>query len=302
VDNRSTILSARVTDAPRDTKLIEVDLRGLSGVPLLGRRVRLDFDTKLTFAGGDTYSKLHPSFDLWAEVTVSKEHGSPPRQLGALRLSEPAFVVPNANDAGSWTRSARLRLELDHRQLDDIEEVRSGGGLLFSLALDGVIHLPDVTGRLYPSNNSIWYEVGQSDWIRLLAQVQYGTYITIEVALPKPGKVGGDLAAAADALQQATEALRRGADEEAVADCRDAFEALVRLAGGTPQTKFGDQSLIKDERFVYVAKALHNVAHLAHHPRDKAATGGAGKVNWDRADAEAAIAVLAALIRRMGGE
>jgi hypothetical protein len=298
VDERSTTLSARLTDEPRDIRLVEIDLRGLNSSPLVGRRVRLDFQTKLAFVGADIYSKDHPVFDIWAEVTVSKDRSAPPHQLGRLRLSEPAFVVPNANEGGSWTRSVQLRLEVDQRQLDEIEELRAGGGLSFSLALDGLIYLPSIVGRLNPASQ-LFYQVSQSDWVRLLDQVQYGRYVTIEVAIPSAGEMRGELVIAANALREATEALSRGADEEAVADCRDAFDALTRLMGVRPQAGFGDQSLSKDERFVYVQRALLNLAHPAHHPNDPAASAGAGSVRWDRADAQAVIAMLAALIRRI---
>jgi hypothetical protein len=276
---------------------VEVDLRGLTGSPMLGRRFRFDFQTKLAFLGGETYSKDKPVFDLWAEITVSKERGAPPRELGRIRLNDPAFVTPNANEINSWTRQAWLRLELDHRQLDEIEELRAGGGVWFSFNLDGIIYLSGVVERLNPASQ-VFYEVSQSDWVKLLDQVQYGKYVMIEVALPRPGALGGELATAAEALREATEALRRGEDEEAVADCRDALEALIRWAGGKPRPQFGDQNLTKDERFVYAQVALQKVAHLAHHPRDKAATGGLPRVSWDRADAQAVIAMVAALIRR----
>jgi hypothetical protein len=298
VDDRSTTLSAWLSDQQRGIRLLEVDLRGLTGSPLVGRRVRLDFDTKLAFVGDESYAKTHPVFDLWGEVTVSRDRTAPPRSLGRLRLKEPAFVMPSTPEAGPWMRRLELRLELNQRQLDEIEELRAGGGLVFSINLDGLGHLSGGVGRLTPSNNFLYYEASQSDWIRLLDQVQYGRYVAIEVALPQPGELGGDLAIAAKSLEEAIEALRRGADEEAVADCRDALEALIRDAGGKPQSPIGDHGLTKDERFTYVQYAAHRVTHLAHHPNDPTASGGVGSVSWDRADAQAVIAMLAALIRR----
>ena len=302
MDHRSTTLSTRLNDELRDIRLVDVDLRGLTGSSIVGRRVRLDFITKLAFTGEDSLAKAHPMFDLCGEVTVCKEHGAPPRPLGRLHLREPAFVPSNLGDLRSWTpQHIPLRLELDQRQMDEIEELRAGGGLGFWINLEGVVHVHGVVSKLNPSSGQLFYEVGQSDWIKLLNQMQYGRYMTIEVPLPQAGELGGELATAAEALHEATDAFRRGEDEETVADCRDALEALIRWEGGKPQAQFGDQSLTKDERFIYAQVALQKVAHLAHHPRDKTATGGLPRVPWNRADAEAIIAIVAALIRRAAG-
>ncbi len=291
-------MSARLTDEPRDTRLLEVDLRGLRGHPLVGRRVRLIFDTKLTFAGDPTLAKANPMFELWGEVMVSREPNSPQRQLGRMQLAEPVFVLPERDGGRYYVPRAELRLELDSRQLDEIEELRAGGGVAFLISLDGLVHVSGSTVRLNTNPGHIQYEASQSEWIKLLAQVEYGRYLTIEVELPRPRELHGELATAAESLVEAVEALGRGADEEAVADCREAFQALIRAAGGKPNAGLGDHGLTKDERFTYVDLALLNVANLAHHPNDKAATSGGDPIRWDRPDAQAVIATLASLIRR----
>jgi hypothetical protein len=88
-----------------------------------------------------------------------------------------------------------------------------------------------------------------------------------------------------------------------VADCRPGLEALEEADKGKFSLKPWDRAASKEERFYWVQRSLLSVAHGAHHPNDPALTATeGGRVRWEREDAEAVMAILAALIRwRMSG-
>jgi hypothetical protein len=74
----------------------------------------------------------------------------------------------------------RLTLDLDHRQLEEIEQKPRGGPLIFAFLVDGTVQCGDRIGRLYAANNQLTYDVSEGEWIRLLSQLGYGSYVTLE--------------------------------------------------------------------------------------------------------------------------
>jgi len=116
--------------------------------------------------------------------------------------------------------------------------------------------------------------------------------------LTSPNGLTGPARKAAQALQEAQTAFRRGDYEEAVADCRPGIEALEAADKGKFSLKPWDRTAGKEERFYWVQRSLLGIAHVAHHPNDPALTATEGlRPRWGREDAEATIAILAALIR-----
>ena len=264
--------------------------------------------TKLVFKGRDEYRKGQSVFHLWADVRAQGQDGVP-SSLGRAVVPQPIFFGPTSADSFApahhdpWSRTIdRLTLGVDHSQLDEIEQKRRGGPLTFTLGLGGTVQHGGRIGMLYAANNQLTYDVGESEWIRLLSQLGYGTYVTVEVPVTSPNGLTGEVQQAARALEQAQAAFLRGDYEEAVADCRPGLEALNEADKGNFSLRPWDRTASKDERFYWVQRALLSVAHVAHHPNDPAlaATEG-GRARWERADAEAAITVLAALIKRRIG-
>jgi hypothetical protein len=126
-----------------------------------------------------------------------------------------------------WTRSHdSLALATDFAQVDEIEHRRRGGPLTFIVRLGGVVHHDSRIGNLRPANHTLRYEIGSSDWQRVLNQLAYGTYLNVEVPLTLPNGVSDAACKAGQALQEALSAFRRGAYEEAVADCRPGLDAF----------------------------------------------------------------------------
>jgi hypothetical protein len=308
VNSRDTILSAQFPPDTTTEPFLEFDLRDIYTDARLGRRAQLQVMTKLVLKAGDEYRKDQSVFQIWADVRVQGQDGVP-WSLGRAVVAEPVFFGPPSADGFAqvhrdpWTRAIdRLTLDLDHRQLDEIEQKRRGGPLTFTFIVGGIVHHGGRIGTLYASNSQLTYDVSESDWIRLLGQLGYGTYVTIEVPLTGPNGLTGELQQAAYALQRAQAAFLRGDYEEAVADCRPGFEALEATDKGKFSLKPWDRSASKDERIYWIQRALLSLTHAAHHPNDPALglTEG-GRSRWEREDGAAAIAALAVLIRRRIG-
>jgi hypothetical protein len=308
MNNRDTILSAQFPPDTTTEPFLELDLRDIYTNVLLGRRGQLQIMTKLVFKGRDEYRKDESVFQLWADVRVQGQDGVQ-WSIGRATIPDPIFFGPSFTNSFApahydpWTRAIdRLTLDLDHRQLEEIEQRRQGGSLTFTFLIGGTVQRGGRIGLLYASNHQLTYDVSESEWIRLLGQLNYGTYVTVEVPLISPSGLTGEVQQAARALEQARDAFLRGDYEEAVADCRPGIEALNDADKGNFSLRPWDRTASKDERFYWVQRALLSVVHVAHHPNDPAlaATEG-GRSRWTRADAEVAIAVLAALIQRRIG-
>lgn len=305
--NRDTLLSAQFPSSVTTEPFVELDLREVYALPRLGRRGQLQFTTKLVFKARETYRQGQSMIQLWADVRISGQNAAPLPEFGRATLRDPVFFAPPPQDGhlrpgfDPWTRAIdRLVLDLDYRQVDEIEQRRQGGPLTFTFDVGGVVHHGGEIATLYPSNHQLCYEIGADKWAQLLAQLGYGTYLNIEVPVVTPGGLTGDVQKAAQALQAALEAFRRGDKEEAVADCRPGFDALGAVDKGKFGLKPWDQNASKDERFSWLNRSALTVTNLAHHPNDPAAAASvatATGARWEPADAEAVIAVLATLIR-----
>jgi hypothetical protein len=305
MNNRDTLLSAQFAPAITNDSFLELDLRDVYTNVLLGRRGQLQFMTKLVFKAEDEYRKDQSVFWLWADMRVQGQDGVP-WDLGRARIPDPVFFGPASADRFAsthrdpWTRVVdRLTLDLDYRQLDEIEAKRQGGPLTFTFTVGGTVQHSGKIGLLYPANHQLTYDVSESEWIKLLGQLNYGTYMTIEVPLTSPNGLTGDVRKAALALAQAQAAFLRGDYEEAVADCRPGVEALLDTDKGKFNLNPWDRAASKDERFHWTQKGLLSATHLAHHPNDVPSgdEAPAAKARWEHSDAEAVISLLAALIR-----
>lgn len=202
MDNRDTLLSAHFASATTTEPFIEFDLRDINTNVLLGRRGQLQFLTKLVFKAEDSYRKEQSVFQLWADVRVSGQDGVP-SNLGRAFIPDPIFFGPGFGPGGHrdpWTRAIdRLTLDLDYRQLDEIERKRGGRPLTFTFMIGGTVQHGGRITLLYPASHQLTYDVSASDWIGLLTQLGYGTYVSIEIPLTGPNGLTGEVQQAARA-------------------------------------------------------------------------------------------------------
>jgi hypothetical protein len=178
---------------------------------LAGRRGQMQVGTKLVFKGADSYRQDQTTFWLWADVTVAGEDRVPLPGLGRAVVADPVcFYPPQPNDYGlqrvqdPWMRGHhKLTLDLDYRQLDEIESKRKGGPLTFTFRVGGRVMHGGRVGSLNPSNHQLTYDIGTSDWIRLLGQMGYGQYLTVEIPMTAPGQLTDAVRSAAEAVERA---------------------------------------------------------------------------------------------------
>jgi len=181
MNNRDTLLSVQFPPGTSTEPFLELDLRDIYTSALLGRRGQLQVMTKLVFRASDDYRKEQSVFRIWADLRVQGQDGVP-WSLGRAAIPEPVFFGPPSADSFApahfdpWMRAVdRLTLDLDHRQLEEIEQKRRGGPLIFTFLVDGTVQCGDRIGRLYAANNQLTYDVSESEWIRLLSQLEYGS-------------------------------------------------------------------------------------------------------------------------------
>jgi hypothetical protein len=303
MDSRDAQLSARLHPSDDEVRFLELDLREVNGSPQLGARGQLRFTTKLVFKAEDAYREQRSVFMLWADIEVAASEVTGRANLGRALMLDPVIFDGRqqmTTRGDPWTRAFdTLTLDLDHRQIDEIERIRDGGRLVFMLRPGGLIHHAGQIATLHPSNHTLTYEINTSAWIQILVQLCYETsYLTIQIPIVSSSDSIGELGEPATALQAAIEAFRRGDYSDAIADCRPALDAFRDADQGQFNLKPWDTSAARDERFYWVQQALRHLTHLAHHPTAAAAGGVNGQsIRWRRAEAEAVIALLAALIR-----
>jgi hypothetical protein len=103
-------------------------------------------------------------------------------------------------------RSEVLDIELDHRRLEAIEEIRLGEGLTFALSLWGRV---TVESTFHNVSHEDSLQVNQGTWVELLGQCGYARTILLEVPVPDIDSAPA-LAEAVSHVQKAQEALVGG--------------------------------------------------------------------------------------------
>jgi hypothetical protein len=247
MNNRDAILSAQFPPATSAEPFLELDLRDIYTDVRLGRRGQLQVMTKSCSRLWMTSARISRSSSS-GPTCGCRGPDSVPWSLGRAAIPEPVLFGPRSADSFApahhdpWVRAVdRLALDLDHRQLDEIERKRRGGPLMFTFLVGGIVYHGGRIAILYPSNHHLTYDVSASDWIRLLAQLGYGTYVTIEVPLTSPNGLTGEVRKAAQAPQEAQAAFLRGDYEDR---CR--LSARDRSPGACRQGQVQSQAMGPD--------------------------------------------------------
>jgi hypothetical protein len=182
-------LSTRFPPDIQDHQLLELDLRGFTAGRLLGRRGQLLITTRLEFKSDD-FRQHESVFRLWADVQVTNQAEVQLPDLGRVYVRDPVFFTPQqaGRYGDAWTRSHDLlMLDMDYRQLDEIEAKRDGGPLTFRFTVGGTMYHEGRVAPLLPSVHQLTYPVSASEWTNLLSQLGYGTYLSVEIPLTCSG-------------------------------------------------------------------------------------------------------------------
>lgn len=185
-------------------------------------------------------------------------------------------------------------LSLSPIQLAELETIRNGGDLHFKLHLYGESY---GTHDPLPTHDDINVPVNQTDWIKLLKEVNFADIVLFEVPLPAQSQ-GGDSRSAVDHLRKARDLFLAGHYDEAIGKCRLAIEGFAKLQGDEQRQADAVAIYCKNrnemgvtERLLLVRAAIKHYTQLAHHDL---ATDSMS--NFSRADASLILGMTAGLL------
>lgn len=186
--------------------------------------------------------------------------------------------------------------ELSPRQIEAIEDMRLGEGLIFSARLAGLARWNSGVQRVEEDNAAL--HVNQGTWVEVLGELGYQKTLLLEVPVPDASS-HPEMSEAVGHLACAQQAMYRGDWREAVGSCRDVLESLSRALGDVEEvrnaTVKSDPKADRTTRLRGVRKALKNLCHPARHADEHAA-----RIEWSRADALSVVSMVAALLGQIG--
>ncbi|HEY3489826.1 MAG TPA: hypothetical protein VGK27_06870 [Candidatus Deferrimicrobiaceae bacterium] len=185
-------------------------------------------------------------------------------------------------------------VELDHRRIEALEDIRQGGDLTFSATLWAHVKYRN---DMEISTDTLTHFINQGVWVKILKELGYAELLLLEVPVPN-SNIHPEFSKAVKHLEKAHRFMMQGYWRDAVGTCRNVLESL-RVALG--ERKYKDPTTdpwfanlrekSKDERLEIIRKALEVYTHPAHHADENAAG-----IEWDRTDAVAMLSILSALL------
>jgi hypothetical protein len=245
--------------------------------------------------------------DVWAKVET----------LSGLKLAEgkifqsmynridPAVIPPGKDGLGA------IHIDLPMQVLHHIEERRAGGDVKLRLSsrvlVSEVLVVNDIKTLGVPFETQFGNDgtgrfdflIPQSEWIKLLKGLAWSELEILEV--PSSGlRSIPPLVRGLKRFENAQECYRNGDWEEAMLNCRKAFEAIVQDASGESNMSKAHQVFVsiigegdKADRFDKLAKSLGEFLHLGRHEN-------LPHISIKRADSELALRLTGAMLAYLG--
>jgi hypothetical protein len=124
-------------------------------------------------------------------------------------------------------RPVALCVDLDAARLKAIEDLRTGGEVIFTARVFGTLVYQYEFLQTHNSNTETRETVNQADWARLRGEMGAGQTVLVEVPEPDATRFP-NIAQSVTHWQEAWETWLRRERRQAVGDCRPALEALER--------------------------------------------------------------------------
>lgn len=233
----------------------------------------------------DSHEVLH------LQVHIEAGNGSTPRPLGEALLTCHVRRFPTPE---------HLRLVISDDQLLGLESIRGQGAIHFQLDATTTLFERDHQRPLLTATQ-IGHTMMPGRWLELLDQVGAGVAITVRVPSPltdgtvvAPGSPSASLAARR--LREARRALLESDYEGCVQTCRSALDNLKELAPPSSINELkaaAPQSRNQAQRWSALFHDLYSLGSGANHDDDVTRNFA-----WTRVDAQAALAMTAALLAR----
>jgi hypothetical protein len=228
-------------------------------------------------------------------ATVAVPSLKPAAYLG-IAWPETAWTVRT----GPFVQNATLLFDFDltNDQLALIENLRGGGGLIFSLRVLCEVSIGDDIVSAY---DDVPFNVNQSAWIACMKQFGQDRIILLEVDIPAED---GALKTAVLLLKRARAELDAGNYDGVVQQCRRAIESVQKALKLKPAIRVAMQTFTQGERkkmtkraraLVINEAALH-YSHPAHHV-DEAGEA----IDYGRRDATFMLALASVVVANGAG-
>jgi hypothetical protein len=276
-------VSFSITDA-RGQTFAEVEMVRIGGRPGLGF-YRLVTDWRFDARGIPPQGAEH----AWLE-SLEFEVLAPNIPLGRMRV-RPGQSRIETTPHGPQRTQLVYEMDLTPLQIEALEGARMGRNLDLQMNVHGSISLDEI--RWFPINQVFPQSVTQSDWTRVLGEMQYRQTVLIELdaTLNLPPQFKGAL----DTLRTVERKIWQGELQEAVRECRLLLDrigaALNDVSAPTHDDPFKRS---KHERYLEVRRAVFNLVSPAHH-----GDATADSIEWHRSDALAVLAVVSGLLRAL---
>lgn len=241
---------------------IRFEAAGVSGAPAVdGYLLRLSVAYQVQSwrdEFGDAPRSFH-NFQARAELGPNR-----------LPLGRPIAEVPLIINPHDHVQNIALMFELllPASTVDKIEAHRAGGDLEIFMQLAG-----ERVGATHPEFDDVLFRVGQSQWAKVLEQMNFGSYLLCEI----PIELGDDdeIKDVWAGVSRARELVYNGHYRNAVVECRKALETAlkrfdvdqsVKAAADRGRSKSAERrSMSKRERVLNLVGAAIQVMHLAAH-------------------------------------
>lgn len=237
----------------------------------------------------DSNQKYNIQF-LTGEVTLYKND------------SAVGFATLNPLISGYWfnprsTITVVMNLDLTHRQIEVIEELRKENDVFFGLNLRFLFERTrapsqtrgsenvslDITVRRAGNGNKLM--ISQSEWVKMLNEMGYERLRVIELPIPELPH-GTIINTSVEFVEEALKKFNEGYYSDVLTDCRKAIENLKKVDIDLVTT-LGSKS--KANKITDIQNKLHQFLHLGPHEESKDYI--------DRRDAELALHITTSIIR-----
>ena len=235
-------------------------------------------------------SSVFRSFRSWARVGPDR-----------LALGHPwveKSLVLFAHDYPQPSTGILFDLLLPCASIEKLEAIRAGGDIDIVLRLSA----ERVAENHATVHSEIEYKIGQSDWVRVLKQMEYGAHLLCEI--PIEYGEGGQLHETWTAMTRARELLYNGHYSSAVLECRKALDAALthfrmdeEVRSASQRTREGRdarEAMSKRERILNLISAAKHAMQLGVHPDAENQI-----VDYSRREALLIMSVVAAGIAEM---
>lgn len=211
-----------------------------------------------------------------ARVRVRSANG----QLNDLGLARPTQPIIIRQTDFISNADISLNLVLHPHQLPKLEDKRDANDLNFELAISGEGGVLEDASADCPVNETMWKQVGRSDWINQLASARALDVLLLEVPIPFT-EASEEQRNVVSHLRSAQKYFVEGHYESCVSECRNVFDELGTTDGAFKALGSAPRAMSKDERESAILAVLRHYTHLAHHSEIHG-----GGVTYSRAEAK----------------